>query len=81
MDLAGEFQAYEGRLSQIERILKALDDKDRRDFINALNDPNIPSVAISRVMQRRGYTLDARRVSDYRNGFRRLGEDGNYVAE
>lgn len=81
MGLAEEFAEGERRRSQIDRIVIALDRDDLRDFVQALNNHDIPSTTIARVMERRGFVLDARRVSEYRSGRRCLREDGSYVAK
>lgn len=81
MGLAEEFAEGRRRRSQIDRIVLALDREDVKDFVNALNNNEIPAATIARVMQRRGFDLDARRVSEYRSGVRRLREDGSYVSE
>ncbi len=72
-EIAGEASP---RRSQIQVIIDQLSGDDLRDFIEALNNRDIPHVAIARVMERRGFKLDAKRVSEYRLGSMRYGNDG-----
>lgn len=69
------------RRNQIERVINALEGKDLEDFIDALNNENVPTVALSRALMNRNLQLDARRISDYRNnrGAIRYGRDGQRV--
>lgn len=77
MKLLEEIQGEGGsRRSQLSVIIEALSGDDLRDFIEALNNKHIPHVAIARVMQRRGFKLDPKRVSEYRLGSMRYGSDG-----
>ena len=70
MSLAKDFavESVVRSRSQIQTIIDALSGNDLRDFIEALNDRNIPNAAIERVMERRGINLDQKRVSEYRLG-------------
>ena len=78
-DLAKELSAL--RRNQIERVIDALEGKDLEDFIDALNNEKVSSVALSRALMNRDLQLDARRISDYRNnrGAIRYGRDGQRV--
>lgn len=53
---------------RIEQIADQLDDDDRVDFIAALDDHNVPAVAIVRVMKRRGLPISETVISNYRRG-------------
>lgn len=71
-ELADEFgseskQTYQ-RKSRIAEICEQLSDDDRRDFVAALDDKNVPAIAIIRVMKRRGFSLSESIVSNYRRG-------------
>jgi hypothetical protein len=83
MSLATDFanESTPRKRSQIDMIVAQLSGDDLRDFIEALNDRSVPNAAIARVMTRRGFPLDAKRVSEYRLGVRKLGLDGNYVSK
>jgi hypothetical protein len=83
MSLAKDFavESVGRNRSQIQLIIEQLSGNDLRDFIEALNDRNIPNAAIARVMERRGFKLDAKRVSEYRLGSNKYGLDGKYVAK
>jgi len=69
------------RRNQIERVIDSLEGKDLEAFIDALNNQNVPSVALSRALGNRDIQLDARRISEYRNnrGAIRYGRDGQRV--
>lgn len=71
------------RKSQIDRAIEQLEGDDRRDFIEALNDPSVSSGALSRVLARRGIVLDQRRIAEYRSngGVIRYGLDGKRVSK
>jgi hypothetical protein len=83
MSLAKDFavESVVRSRSQIQTIIDALSGNDLRDFIEALNDRNIPNAAIARVMERRGFNLDQKRVSEYRLGSKKYGLDGKHVAK
>ena len=54
------------RTSNISRILAALDEQEAQQFIIALNDGDVSSVSIVRVMNRRGYALSIDNVQKWR---------------
>lgn len=56
------------RRPRIDDIADQLDDKDRKEFLAALDDHTIPAVSIVRVMQRRGFKLSETMVSNWRRG-------------
>jgi len=56
------------RKKRIDDIADQLDDKDRKEFLAALDDHTIPAVSIVRVMQRRGFKLSETMVSNWRRG-------------
>lgn len=39
----------------VERWVNSLDEDDRKEFLQAVNDPSIPSVTITQVMSQLGY--------------------------
>ena len=39
----------------IDRWVETLDDENRKEFLDAVNDPSIPSVTIAQVMRQLGY--------------------------
>lgn len=45
-----------------------MDEADRKELIEALDDYTIPAPTISKVLQRRGIDLDAASISKYRRG-------------
>jgi hypothetical protein len=56
------------RRKRIDDIADQLDERDRKEFLQALTDRSIPAVAIVRVMQRRGFKLTETQVSNVRRG-------------
>ena len=57
-----------GRIPRIQRVLESMDDTDRKELVEALDDHLIPAPAISRVLERRGIDLDASSINKYRRG-------------
>lgn len=39
----------------VDRWVETLDDENRKEFLDAVNDPSIPSVTITQVMRQLGY--------------------------
>lgn len=57
-----------GRIPRIQRVLESMDNADRKELVEALDDHLIPAPAISRVLERRGIDLDASSINKYRRG-------------
>jgi len=57
-----------GRVPRIQRVFESMDDADRKELVEALDDHLIPAPAISRVLERRGIDLDAPSINKYRRG-------------
>ena len=51
----------------IDRWVETLDDENRKEFIDAVNDPSIPSVTIAQVMRQLGYKGGNSTFSHWRN--------------
>lgn len=51
----------------IDRWVETLDKDDQKDFMQAVNDPSIPSVTIAHVMRRLGYTGGNSTFNHWRN--------------
>ena len=51
----------------IDRWIKTLDDENRKEFLDAVNDPSIPSVTIAQVMRQLGYKGGNSTFSHWRN--------------
>ena len=64
-EIAAEQQPRK-RTSNISRILAALNEQEAQQFITALNDEDVSSVSIVRVMNRRGYALSIDNVQKWR---------------
>jgi hypothetical protein len=50
------------------RVLEGMDEADRKELVEALDDHMISAAAISRVLDRRGIDLDASSINKYRRG-------------
>lgn len=68
-------------LGKFRNLIKSLDKQDLEDFINAVNNKDIPAVPITKALELRGYTLDPKRINEYRRGMNRVkyGTDGKRV--
>ena len=51
----------------VDRWIASLEDDDRKDFLQAVNDPTIPTVTITHVMRQLGYTGGNSTFSHWRN--------------
>ena len=67
-EIRSERQATSGRYPQILRVLDSLDEKEREDLLEAINDYSISASTISRVLARRGIELSVSSISKYRRG-------------
>ena len=57
-----------GRIPRIQRVLESMDETDRKELVEALDDHTIPAPTISRVLERRGIDLDSASIGKYRRG-------------
>ena len=57
-----------GRIPRIQRVLESMDNTDRKELVEALDDYTIPAPTISRVLERRGIDLDSSSINKYRRG-------------
>ena len=57
-----------GRVPRIQRVLESMDETDRKELAEALDDYLIPAPAISRVLERRGIHLDTHSINKYSRG-------------
>jgi len=57
-----------GRIPRIQRVLESMDETDRKELAEALDDHLIPAPAISRVLEKRGIHLDTHSINKYRRG-------------
>lgn len=53
---------------KIARIVASMPRQDALDFITALNDATIGNTAIARVLQKNGYDINDKIISQYRLG-------------
>ena len=51
----------------VDRWIASLDDDNRKDFLQAVNDPTIPTVTLTHVMRQLGYTGGSSTFSHWRN--------------
>ena len=67
-EIRSEKVIHSGRIPRIQRVLESMDETDRKELVEALDDPLVPAPAISRVLERRGIDLDASSINKYRRG-------------
>ena len=67
-EIRSEKAAPSGRIPRIKRVLDGMDETDRKELIEALDDYSISAPTISRVLERRGIDLDASSINKYRRG-------------
>lgn len=67
-EIQSEPRNQSGRTRRIHEIADQLDAVDRDEFMKALDDRDIPAIAIVRVMTRRGFVLSETQVSNHRRG-------------
>lgn len=57
-----------GRTPALLQIAEQLDEADRKDLIEAVNDHSISSASIARALKRRGFNITPGIVQAYRRG-------------
>jgi len=67
-EIRTEKTIHSGRVPRIIRVLEGMDDTDRKELVEALEDYTIPAPTISRVLERRGIDLDSSSINKYRRG-------------
>jgi hypothetical protein len=67
-EIRSEKAVPSGRIPRIKRVLDGMDETDRKELIEALDDYSISAPTISRVLERRGIDLDASSINKYRRG-------------
>jgi len=67
-EIRSEKYVPSGRTPKIKRVLDGMDETDRKELIEALDDYTIPAPTISRVLERRGIDLDSSSINKYRRG-------------
>lgn len=67
-EIRSEKATATGRIPRIQRVLESMDDADRKELVEALDDHTIPAPTISRVLERRGIDLDSSSIGKYRRG-------------
>lgn len=53
---------------KIWQVADQLDKDDRKAFVTAINDRNVPAATLRRVLAKRGINLSESVISNYRNG-------------
>ena len=67
-EIRSEESTPSGRVPRIQRVLEGMDEADRKELIEALDDYTIPAPTISKVLAKRGIDLNAAAISKYRRG-------------
>lgn len=83
MSLADDIQNAidQNDLGVFRNLMKSMNKQDLEDFINAVNNKDVPAVPITKALELRGYTLDPKRINEYRRAMNRVkyGTDGKRV--
>jgi hypothetical protein len=67
-EIRSEATTPSGRYPKICRVLDGMEEADRKELVEALDDYTIPAPTITKVLQRRGIDLDSASISKYRRG-------------
>ena len=54
-DMLAQAPETRSRPGVVDRWVDSLEDDDRKEFLQAVNDPSIPTVTITQAMRRLGY--------------------------
>ena len=57
-----------GAIPKLAVIAQQMDEQDRKDLFEALDDHTISAASISRALKRRGFQITAGSISQYRRG-------------
>jgi uncharacterized membrane protein len=57
-----------GRVPVLVQVAKTMSESERKELVEALNDPTITTAALSRALKRRGYNVSASSVGQFRRG-------------
>ena len=67
-EIRSETTTPTGRYPRICRVLEGMDEADRKELLEALDDYTIPAPTITRVLQKRDIDLDSASINKYRRG-------------
>lgn len=65
-DIGSEQATLNPNMCPVARLLPELDDADAEDFKEAISDPGIAHVAVTRALKKRGIHLDTQGLSRHR---------------
>ena len=57
-----------GRVPLLIQVLSTMNQDERKDLLDAINDVTISSAAISRALKKRGQMISASAIAQYRRG-------------
>jgi hypothetical protein len=63
--------------TQLDVVVESLSGDDLRDFIQLLEDENVSSTALVRVLTKRGFRIHRQGIHDYRRGTFRYTIEGD----
>jgi len=66
-DMLAQAPETRSAVGVVDRWVQTLEDDDREAFMQAVNDPSIPTVTITHVMRQLGYTGGSSTFSHWRN--------------
>jgi hypothetical protein len=57
-----------GRIPMIVQIIESLNEEDRNDLLEALDDTSLSAAGIARALTNRGHKINASAINGYRRG-------------
>ena len=57
-----------GRIPMIVHVIESLNEQDRNDLLEALDDTSFSAAGIARALTNRGYKINASAINSYRRG-------------
>lgn len=57
-----------GRTPLLLQVASRMNEAERKELLEALNDPTISAAAISRALKRRGHVISAGAINQFRRG-------------
>ncbi len=67
-EIAGEKKRPTGRKPILQQIADSLEGEERKDFVDAINNPQIPVAVLYRVLKKRGFDVNISTIYNYRLG-------------
>lgn len=68
LEEAKDNRRLSGRTPLIVQVANTMTPEERKELVEALDDPTIPNAALSRVLRRRGHNISPSAIGQYRRG-------------